>query len=114
MYATCFDRVTVIYEGQMVFSGRTTDAVAYFTEQGWQRKARQTYVFTTQQYITDLTNRSVPDFLTACTSPTERIKRADHQGFIPQTPVEMAEYFKASPAFKKLQDDIVAYKVRSF
>lgn len=44
MYTTCFDRVTVIYEGQMVFSGRTTDAVGYFTEQGWQRKARQTYV----------------------------------------------------------------------
>lgn len=56
MYDTCFDRVVVIYDGLEVFSGHATDAEAYFLEMGWEKGARQT----------------TPDYLTSCTSPTER------------------------------------------
>lgn len=42
MWDTCFDRVCVIYDGQLCFSGHVADAEAFFIEQGWQKKARQT------------------------------------------------------------------------
>ncbi|KAK4705397.1 hypothetical protein P7C70_g804, partial [Phenoliferia sp. Uapishka_3] len=118
MYDTCFDRVVVIYEGgeqarpywkrrltgtdvsalhsEMVFSGRTTDAQNFFIEQGWEKKARQT----------------TPDFLTSCTSVTERKIRDGHHGPMPQTPREMADYFKASPYYGRLQEDISSYKAK--
>ncbi|KAK4700497.1 hypothetical protein P7C70_g5748, partial [Phenoliferia sp. Uapishka_3] len=95
MYDSCFDRVVVIFEGQMVFSGRTSDAEAFFIEQGWEKKSRQT----------------TPDFLTSCTSVTERKIRDGHHGPMPQTPREMADYFKASPYYTRLQEDIASYKV---
>ncbi|KAL8291564.1 hypothetical protein RQP46_002542 [Phenoliferia psychrophenolica] len=93
-YDTCFDRVTVIYEGKMVFCGHVEDAAPYFIEQGWYKKARQT----------------VPDFLTACTSVSERQVREDFRGTVPETPEEMAAYFRASPMFTKLQNEIAQYK----
>ncbi|KAL8279014.1 hypothetical protein RQP46_008683 [Phenoliferia psychrophenolica] len=96
MWDKCFDRVVVIFEGEMVFSGRTADAEAYFIEQGWEKKARQT----------------TPDFLTSCTSVTERKIRDGHHGTMPSTPAEMAAYFKKSPAFARLQSDIAEYKNR--
>jgi ATP-binding cassette subfamily G (WHITE) protein 2 (SNQ2) len=42
MYDECFDRVIVMYEGRMVFSGLTPDAETYFLGQGWYKKDRQT------------------------------------------------------------------------
>ncbi|TNY20692.1 putative ABC transporter PMR5 [Rhodotorula diobovata] len=89
-----FDRVAVLYEGQLVFMGRAEDGQRFFEAQGWYKNPRQT----------------TPDFLTSCTSPTERTVREDHQGVVPQTPDEMARYFRASPYWLKLQDDIAAYK----
>lgn len=89
-----FDRVAVMYEGQLVFMGRAEDGQRFFEAQGWYKNPRQT----------------TPDFLTSCTSPTERTVREDHQGVVPQTPDEMARYFRASTYWLKLQDDIAAYK----
>ncbi|GAA6032631.1 hypothetical protein JCM8097_004852 [Rhodosporidiobolus ruineniae] len=89
-----FDRVCVLYEGEMVFMGRSSDAQAFFEEQGWQKNPRQT----------------TPDFLTSCTSPTERKVREGYRGYVPQTPAEMARYFRESPYWTKLQQDIAAYK----
>lgn len=94
MYDECFDRVVVIYEGRLVFSGLTTDAENFFINQGWHKKPRQT----------------TADFLTACTSPSER--KATRSG-VPQTPDEMAAYFRASPEFAKLQAEIAEYKTES-
>jgi hypothetical protein len=55
---------------------------------------------------------SIPDFLTACTSVTERRVRDDYAGSkVPETPDEMAAYFKNSPQYAKLQEEIAAYKV---
>ncbi|KAJ9110600.1 hypothetical protein QFC22_006699 [Naganishia vaughanmartiniae] len=95
VYGTCFDKVCVIFQGRMVYFGAAEDAVEYFYEQGWERKARQT----------------IPDYLTACTSITERRMRSDRESStIPQSPEEMATYFKASPQFASLQREIAEYK----
>ncbi|KAJ9116760.1 hypothetical protein QFC24_006651 [Naganishia onofrii] len=95
VYETCFDKVCVIFQGRMVYFGAAEDAVEYFYEQGWERKARQT----------------IPDYLTACTSITERRMRSDRDSStIPQSPEEMATYFKASPQFASLQREIAEYK----
>ncbi|KAK4705806.1 hypothetical protein P7C70_g397, partial [Phenoliferia sp. Uapishka_3] len=94
MWETCFDRVMVIYSGQLCFSGRVEDAEEFFIEQGWQKKARQT----------------TPDFLTACTSVTERRMRTDVSHSIPQTPAEMAAYFRASKYYTQLVEEVAEYK----
>ncbi|GAA5891653.1 hypothetical protein JCM6882_006157 [Rhodosporidiobolus microsporus] len=89
-----FDRVAVLYEGQLVFMGRAEDGQAFFEEQGWYKNPRQT----------------TPDFLTSCTSPTERRVRDGHHGYVPETPEQMATYFRKSSYWTKLQSDIAAYK----
>ncbi|GAA5820477.1 hypothetical protein JCM11251_005643 [Rhodosporidiobolus azoricus] len=94
MYDTCFDRVVVLYEGMEVFSGRASEAEAYFIEMGWEKGGRQT----------------TPDFLTACTSPTERRVRKGHAGVVPQTAAEFAAYFKSSRYYAQQQGEIQAYK----
>ncbi|GAA6004217.1 uncharacterized protein JCM10292_007295 [Rhodotorula paludigena] len=89
-----FDRVAVLFEGRLVFMGRAEDAQQYFEEQGWYKNPRQT----------------TPDFLTSCTSVTERKIRDNHSGWVPQTPDEMARYFRESSYWTTLQDEISAYK----
>ncbi|GAA5971047.1 hypothetical protein JCM11641_004124 [Rhodosporidiobolus odoratus] len=91
---TYFDRVAVLYKGELVFMGRASEAEAYFEEMGWQKNPRQT----------------TPDFLTSCTSETERKIRPDHHGEVPQTPQEMAAYFRRSVLWQRLQDDIATYR----
>ncbi|GAA5854013.1 hypothetical protein JCM8547_008193 [Rhodosporidiobolus lusitaniae] len=88
------DRVAVLYEGQLVFMGRAEDAQPFFERQGWLKNPRQT----------------TPDFLTSCTSVTERKVRPGHADAVPQTPEEMALYFRNSPYWSKLQSDIASYK----
>lgn len=90
-----FDRVAVLFEGRLVFMGHGEDAQQFFEEQGWYKNPRQT----------------TPDFLTSCTSVTERKIRDDHSGWVPQTPDEMARYFRESSYWTTLQDEISAYKV---
>ncbi|KAJ5679477.1 hypothetical protein N7462_007721 [Penicillium macrosclerotiorum] len=57
MYSQCFDRVLVMYEGKMIFSGRSEDAKTHFINLGFHMWERQT----------------TPDFLTAVTAPSERV-----------------------------------------
>lgn len=91
MYAL-FDRVAVLYKGQLVFYGKASDGRRFFEEQGWHHNPRQ----------------STPDFLTSCTSPTERVAR---EGCTPpQTPDEMVRYFRESPEYEKLAREIADYK----
>lgn len=53
MYEECFDRVLVMYDGRMIFSGKAQDAKDYFISLGFHKWDRQT----------------TPDFLTAVTAP---------------------------------------------
>ncbi|KAJ6127596.1 hypothetical protein N7523_003208 [Penicillium sp. IBT 18751x] len=94
MYDQCFDRVLVMYEGKMIFSGRAQDAKTHFISLGFHMWDRQT----------------TPDFLTAVTAPSERVVRKDHEGFVPQTPDEFAEAFIKSPYYRVLQGDIAQYR----
>lgn len=94
MYQECFDRVLVLYQGRLIFSGKAEFAKQYFVEMGYLCEPRQT----------------TPDFLTAVTSVTERTVREDHVGPVPQTPDEFAEAFRASEFYSQLQNDIAAYR----
>lgn len=94
IYQECFDRVLVLYQGRMIFSGKAEHARQYFIDMGYLCEPRQT----------------TPDFLTAVTSVTERTVRADHIGPVPYTPDEFAEAFRASKFYQDLEADIAAYK----
>ncbi|KAJ5187570.1 hypothetical protein N7449_010564 [Penicillium cf. viridicatum] len=93
MYSQCFDRVLVMYEGKMIFSGKAEDAKNHFIDLGFHMWDRQT----------------TPDFLTAVTAPSERVVRQDHKGPVPSTPDQFADAFCSSPYFEKLQTDIRTY-----
>lgn len=88
-----FDKVSVLYEGEQIFFGRTTEAKAFFERQGW---------FCPQQ-------QTVPDFLTSLTSPSERRAAEGYEDKVPRTPAEFAKRWRESPEYAKLQADIVAY-----
>jgi ATP-binding cassette subfamily G (WHITE) protein 2 (SNQ2) len=93
MYKECFDRVLVMYDGRMIFSGKAEDGESYFIGLGFHKWDRQT----------------TPDFLTAVTASSERVVRKDHVGPVPRTPDEFADAFRQSIYFQKLQYDIAAY-----
>ncbi|KAL4766906.1 ABC-2 type transporter-domain-containing protein [Aspergillus nidulans var. acristatus] len=94
MYTECFDRVLVMYSGKMIFSGRSQDAKQHFLDLGFHMWERQT----------------TPDFLTAVTSPSERVIRKGHTGHVPQTPDEFVDAFRQSHYYATLQADIAAYR----
>lgn len=93
MYQQCFDRVLVLYKGEMIFSGTIEDARGYFINLGFYARDRQT----------------TPEFLTSVTSPAERIVRDDHAGPVPQTPQEFADAFRRSSYHDLLESDIASY-----
>ncbi|KAE8152756.1 P-loop containing nucleoside triphosphate hydrolase protein [Aspergillus avenaceus] len=93
MYQECFDRVMVLYEGRMIFCGKSTEAKAYFEDLGYECLERQT----------------TPDFLTAVTSPTERRINPQHKGPVPVEPDSMAQAFRNSDYYRQLLDDIDRY-----
>ncbi|EPQ25677.1 uncharacterized protein PFL1_06749 [Pseudozyma flocculosa PF-1] len=92
----CFDRVVVLYDGQLAFSGRAADAEHFFTQ--WFVKDPRT---------------TTPDFLTGCTSATERRIRPDLVGPAPLTATEMAEAFRKSVYFQKVVDEVDDYRRRN-
>ncbi|OMP84439.1 Brefeldin A resistance protein, partial [Diplodia seriata] len=93
MYAECFDRVMVLYEGRMIFCGRAEEAKAYFVHLGFFCHSRQT----------------TAEFLTAVTSPVERVVRDDHHGSVPLDPDAMADAFRKSEHYQRLTADIAQY-----
>lgn len=93
MYAECFDRVMVLYEGRMIFSGRAEDAKQYFVDLGFFCHSRQT----------------TAEFLTAVTSPVERVVREDHQGPVPLDLDSMAKAFRESTYYEKLKAEMAVY-----
>lgn len=88
-----FDKVCVLYDGYQVFLGSTQEGKKYFQDMGYYCPPRQTDA----------------DFLTAVTSPAERIIRDDYKEskkHVPQTAEEMFDYWKNSSNYKKLLEEV--------
>jgi ATP-binding cassette subfamily G (WHITE) protein 2 (PDR) len=83
----------VLYEGQQIFFGLTSEARSYFERLGFECRASQT----------------TPDFLTSMTSPLERRVRAGHENTIPWTSDDFARCWKESPERQRLLHDIEVY-----
>ncbi|OBA28436.1 pleiotropic drug resistance protein PDR [Hanseniaspora valbyensis NRRL Y-1626] len=91
-----FDNVIVLDEGYQLYNGPTSEAKEYFINMGYSCPERQT----------------TADFLTAVTSPTERIKNAElvKKGvYIPDTPKAMSDYWRESENYKKLINEVDTY-----
>lgn len=88
-----FDKVCVLDGGYQIYFGSAREAKGYFQRMGYFCPDRQTSA----------------DFLTAVTSPSERIvnKEFIDKGIkVPQTPQEMSDYWRNSPEYKKLIEEI--------
>ena len=91
-----FDNVIVLDEGYQLYNGPTSEAKNYFIKMGYCCPERQT----------------TADFLTAITSPSERIKNQEliNKGiYIPDTPKAMSDYWKESENYKKLINEVDTY-----
>ncbi|KAH8080244.1 ABC-2 type transporter-domain-containing protein [Filobasidium floriforme] len=91
-----FDKVSVLYESEQIFFGRTNEAKRYFEKMGYECKPGQ----------------STPDFLTSLTNASERITRAGFEGKVPKNPSEFVRYWKQSSEYSQLLSDIDAYNAR--
>ncbi|CCK69552.1 ATP-binding cassette multidrug transporter PDR15 KNAG_0C04500 [Huiozyma naganishii CBS 8797] len=88
-----FDKVCVLDDGYQIFYGSGTEAKQYFLNMGYVCPDRET----------------TADFLTAITSPAERIVNQEflNKGiYVPQTPKEMNDYWINSENYKKLMLEI--------
>jgi ATP-binding cassette subfamily G (WHITE) protein 2 (PDR) len=91
-----FDKVSVLYEGEQIYFGKTTDAKQYFLDMGF---------FCPEQQTT-------PDFLTSLTSASERTPREGFEGKVPTTPTEFAAAWRKSDAYKALLQEIDEFNAR--
>lgn len=91
-----FDKVTVLYEGEQIFFGRIGEAKQYFLDMGFDCPEQQT----------------TPDFLTSLTSASERKPKEGWESRVPHTPAEFANYWRQSPQYKALQEEIAAFESR--
>jgi ATP-binding cassette subfamily G (WHITE) protein 2 (PDR) len=82
--------VSVLYEGEQIYFGRTTDAKDFFVKMGFECPDQQT----------------TPDFLTSLTSASERITRAGCENQVPRTPKEFAKAWRSSAEYLELQTSI--------
>lgn len=85
-----FDKVSVLYEGEQIFFGKTTEAKDYFLRMGFECVDQQT----------------VPDFLTSLTSSSERRPKAGYEDRVPRTAREFAAAWRASPEYTDLIEEI--------
>ncbi|PYD08453.1 hypothetical protein DND47_29975, partial [Pseudomonas syringae pv. syringae] len=91
---TTFDKVLVLYKGRQVYFGPVDEAKAYFEEMGYECPARQT----------------TAEFLTAVTDPIGRFPKPGFENKVPRTPDEFVTYWKKSPNYKKVLQEIASYK----
>ncbi|KAJ5133058.1 hypothetical protein N7448_007216 [Penicillium atrosanguineum] len=89
-----FDKVVLLYEGHEIYYGPRDRAVSYFQEMGWVRPERQVS----------------GDYLTAITNPTERKAIAGMEEKVPRTAKEFAEYWKRSPDYQALRNEITTFE----
>ena len=88
-----FDKVCVLDSGYQIYYGSAKKAKEYFERMGYVSPDRQT----------------TADFITAVTSPAERIINPEYikKGIpVPQTPKEMYDYWLSSPEYKQLLQEI--------
>ena len=89
-----FDKVSVLYDGEQIFFGKTTEAKRFFVDMGFDCPKQQT----------------TPDFLTSLTSPAERKARHGFENQVPRTPEEFATRWKTSKEYRRLLADIQAFE----
>ncbi|KAJ5584748.1 uncharacterized protein N7459_004548 [Penicillium hispanicum] len=89
-----FDKVVLLYQGYQIYYGPRDRAVSFFEDMGYVRPERQVS----------------GDFLTAITNPTERKARPGMEEKVPRTPKEFSEYWKKSPEYQTLQEQIMTYE----
>ena len=89
-----FDKVSVLYEGEQIFFGKTTEAKQFFIDMGFHCPDQQT----------------TPDFLTSLTSPHERKARQGFESRVPRTPEEFAKAWKSSDNYKQLLQAIAVFE----
>ena len=85
-----FDKAIVLYEGREIYFGKASKAKDYFERMGWYCPSRQT----------------TGDFLTSVTNPAERQTREGFNGKTPRTPDDFEKYWKNSPEYKELHQEI--------
>lgn len=85
-----FDKAIVLYEGRQIYYGLCDQAKQYFLDMGWECPPRQT----------------TGDFLTSITNPAERRARPDHEHRVPRTPQEFEDYWKRSPQYTLMLNEI--------
>jgi ATP-binding cassette subfamily G (WHITE) protein 2 (PDR) len=85
-----FDKVSVLYDGYQIYFGRADKAKGYFLKMGWDCPPRQT----------------TADFLTSITSPRERFPQKSYENKVPQTAQEFEAYWKASPEYAELMEEV--------
>ncbi|KAK9466422.1 ABC-2 type transporter-domain-containing protein [Lipomyces arxii] len=88
-----FDKVTVLYSGKQIFFGPANKAKEYFEKMGYDCPPRQT----------------TAEFLTSITDPQGRFFKPGMELCAPKTASEFATYWKASPEYAELQQDIEDY-----
>ncbi|VEU23683.1 DEKNAAC104927 [Brettanomyces naardenensis] len=87
-----FDYVTVLYLGRQIYFGTIDNAVDYFVRMGFAKNPRQTS----------------SEFLTAITDPLERSPLPGFEGKVPQRAEEFENYWRNSPEFATVQQEITA------
>lgn len=99
IYRECFDRVLVLYEGRMIYSGRAGDSAKQYFEDylGFECHPRQT----------------TPDYLTAVTSPDERRVKPKHLPPPPLSPSGLAEAFQKSAHYESLCEEITQFRAET-
>jgi len=88
------DKVLLVDNGRMLYSGPAKEAKKYFEDLGYRCLERQT----------------TADFLTACADPTERRFRDDFEGPIPKGPIELEKAFRESDAYQRVLQDVESYE----
>ncbi|ODN86312.1 ATP-binding cassette, subfamily G (WHITE), member 2, PDR [Cryptococcus wingfieldii CBS 7118] len=91
-----FDKVSVLYEGEQIFFGKTTEAKQFFLDMGFHCPEQQT----------------TPDFLTSLTSATERTAQPGFEGRVPTNPQEFAAAWKKSDKYRELQEQIQSFEAK--
>lgn len=92
-----FDKVTVMYLGRQVYFGPSEEAKAYFVNMGYHCPSRQT----------------TAEFLTAVTDPKGRTIRKGYENKVPKTADEFEAYWRNSPEFSALREDIQDYNSKN-
>lgn len=90
-----FDKVTLLYEGRQVYFGSVENAKPYFENMGFICSQRQS----TAEFLTKLTD----------SAGLHEVKPG-YEHKVPRTAENLETYWKASPEFSQLKQDIETYK----